>query len=130
MQGSFDSGPMVARELVQHGQLLCFETETSAVGDQPPTVPATLCSPTGRDQLFASATNIGSLVGCGVISLQWRRKCDKRSAVAMGARPKGRPAISDVIDRCRVWTKIVAESQRMCKPMNIMQLLPQINTFS
>ena len=115
---------------MQHGQLLCFETETSVISDQPPTVPTTLCGSTGRDQLFASATNIGSLVGCGVISLQWRRKCDKRSAVAMGARRQLRPAISDVMDRCRVWTKIVAESQNIYKPVNILQLLPRVNTFS
>ena len=72
---SFDSGPMVAKELVQHGQLLCFETETSVISGQPPTVPTTLCGTSGRDQLFVSARNISSLVGCGVISMKWRRKC-------------------------------------------------------
>ena len=126
---SFDSGPMVAKELIQHGQLLCFESETSVTSGQPPTVPTTLCGTSGRDQLFVSARNISSLVGCGVIGMKWRRECREKSAVAMGARPEGRPAISDVIERCRVWTKIVTESQRLYKPMNTMQLLPQITTF-
>ena len=129
-KSSFDSGPIVAQELVIHGQLLCFNMETSVDSDPPPSAPATLCGPPGRDQLFMSARNISSLVGCGVVGVRWRRKCYDKSAVAMGAQPAGRPAISDTIDRCRVWTKIVSNSQRLFKPMNILQLLPQETKFS
>merc|ERR1711978_464178 len=119
-KSSFDSGPIVAQELVIHGQLLCFNMETSV-----PSAPATLCGPPGREQLFLSAKNISSLVGCGVVGVKWRRKCHEKSAVAIGARPACRPAISDTIDRCRVWTKIVSDGQRLFKPMKILQLLPQ-----
>ena len=117
--------------LVKHGHLLSFETETSAAADAGDrAAPDTVRTPPDRGQLLASVKSVSGLVKCGVIGLNWLRKSQQSSAVAKAARSADRPAVSDLVDRCRIWTKIVKESQKIHKPRNIMQLLPQQNTFS
>ena len=82
-----------------------------------------------RGQLLASVKSVSGLVKCGVIGLNWLRKSQQSSAVAKGDRFVDRPAVSDLIDKCVIWTKIVVQSQQLHKPKNVMQLLPQQNVF-
>ena len=124
-----DAGPRVASELLLHGQILCFDTQMSIPDKAPLTEPAPAGVPPGRDELFASFNDISGLVKCGVIATTWVRKTRDKTADSVSTQGGEPRQASDVIDKCRVWTRLVATSQGLYKPQNIKQLLPQINKF-
>ena len=127
----FDTGKQVASELLHHGQILCFDTEVNATSSEQVVDPAsapliTSISTSGRDELFASVSDISSLVGCGVIGMDWVRMTRRRAAgtACQGTKDNKPGGTSDVIKKCTFWTGLVASSQKLYKPQNIKQLLP------